>query len=121
MNDSNVKLYLTELIKANAKNPDKLSQLFLDMKALTPEFKKSLTSSVKLKNIIDSKRQVTYLVDDVNAEYVSTSTASIQMRNELDLSKHFSAKLDEAVKSENYEEAARIRDYMRNRGLIYLV
>lgn len=132
MNDKKFREYLIEFFRANKDNPEMLAQRLIEMKAFTPEFQFSLFESKKIRSILNQRKNTTnmYFKNLSNYQnYYSTisSTADFYEDMESDAHQyskeeqaaHFSSLIDDAVDKEEFEKAARIRDYMLNKGLTY--
>ena len=127
--DNNEKLYrsLIVLLKMFKNRPYHLAKYLVDNNSLSQDFIKKLLKSDKLKEISDEETNKpsvipVYFVDISQMEtfYNSFIDDFKQVSKETsieDLTKDINGKLDDCIKTEKYEEAVRIRDYMVKNGI----
>lgn len=132
-NDSNNenkddKLYknLVIFLKIFRNRPNHLAKYLIDNLALDGNFMESISNSEKL-NKIDPNEPYSYFSDSVKIEtpYFSNFEEMNEYYNEMmiqdlkllqdpeKIKEEINQKLSESIDNEEYEEAARIRDYMR--------
>jgi cysteinyl-tRNA synthetase len=127
----NEELYrsLVILLKMFKNRPYHLAKYLVENSALTEEFIKKLKNSDKLKELNESEKTEqkllpvpVYFVDISQMEnfYNSFIDDIAQLSKEKsieEITKDINNKLDELIKQEKYEEAARIRDYMNRNNI----
>jgi cysteinyl-tRNA synthetase len=109
--------------------PYHLAKYLVENSALTEDFIKKLKNSDKLKELNESEKTEqkllpvpVYFVDISQMEnfYNSFIDDIAQLSKEKsieEITKDINNKLDELIKQEKYEEAARIRDYMNRNNI----
>jgi cysteinyl-tRNA synthetase len=127
----NEELYrsLVILLKMFKNRPYHLAKYLVENSALTEDFIKKLKNSDKLKELNESEKTEqkllpvpVYFVDISQMEnfYNSFIDDIAQLSKEKsieEITKDINNKLDELIKQEKYEEAARIRDYMNRNNI----
>lgn len=109
---------LLSLLKLFNGRPNHLAQFLLENDALNDSFLKKLNQSSKLSNFkIDDKPFIPKFnnIDEMKDYYnsfINEIESSIKKRTKEEIEIELSEKIKIAIESENYEEAARIRDYM---------
>lgn len=125
--DDNEKLNrnLVLLLKMFKNRPYHLAKYLIDNSALSQEFIKKILNSDKLKELSEEESSSfipVYFVDisQMDDFYDSLIDEIKQIFKEKSLEEitiDLNEKLNECIKNENYEEAARIRDYMIRNGI----
>jgi protein-arginine kinase activator protein McsA len=115
MNDDNLYNNLSNLLKIFQNKPHQLSKFLLESDALNSTFLKKIKSSSKLAQLDNSDLEKHFTtIDDMRDFYNSfISDTGSKSKNKEDLFAELLLKIKEAIDNENYEEAARIRDYMK--------
>lgn len=121
---------LVVLLKMFKNRPYHLSKYFIDNSAFSQDFIKKIIESDKLKDMVksedESANSVTIIpihfndINQMNDFYNSVvdDIKSLSKEKSMDeLTKDINEKLDRCIKNENYEDAARIRDYMNRNGV----
>jgi protein-arginine kinase activator protein McsA len=109
---------LLSLLKLFNGRPHHLAQFLLENDALNDSFLKKLNQSSKLSKFkIDDKSFVPKFnnIDEMKDYYnsfINEIEGSIKNKTKEEIELELSEKIRIAIESENYEEAARIRDYM---------
>lgn len=130
-NDNEEELYrsLVTLLKMFKNRPYHLAKYMVDNSALSKEFIEKLLKSDKLKKLSDSEstdkpgiQTTLYFIDisQMDEFYTSLIDDIKQISKEKsleELTKELNDKLDNCIRNEKYEEAARIRDYMLRNGI----
>jgi len=117
MDDSKKNSNLLSLIDLFKYRPNHLTQFLLENNAFNDRFLEKLaslpliegTTNLQFNTIDDMKDYFQSLVDD-------TQKLDI-IKNKKKMEEDLSFKIKEAIKNENYEEAAKIRDYMNKNNL----
>lgn len=117
MDDSKKNSNLLSLIDLFKYRPNHLTQFLLENNAFNDRFLEKLsslpliegTTNLQFNTIDDMKDYFQSLVDD-------TQRLDI-IKNKKKMEEELSFKIKEAIKNENYEEAAKIRDYMNKNNL----
>ena len=119
---------LVVLLKMFKNRPYHLSKYFIDNSAFSQDFIKKIIDSDKLKDMVkdEENNNVTIIpihfndINQMNDFYNSVvdDIKSLSKEKSMDeLTKDINQKLDNCIKNENYEDAARIRDYMNRNGI----
>jgi hypothetical protein len=123
---------LVILLKMFKNRPYHLAKYLVENSALTEEFIKKLKNSDKLKEISDEEKKSeqrllpmpvpVYFVDISQMEnfYNSFIDDIKQLSKEKsieEITNELNKKLDDLIKKEKYEEAARVRDYMNRNNI----
>ncbi len=123
---------LVILLKMFKNRPYHLAKYLVENSALTEEFIKKLKNSDKLKEISDEEKKSeqrllpvpvpVYFVDISQMEnfYNSFIDDIKQLSKEKsieEITNELNKKLDDLIKNEKYEEAARVRDYMNRNNI----
>lgn len=118
-NDDELYKKMALFLKMFKNRPYHLAKYLVDNSALSSDFINKIVSSDKIKEITDddmyfndiSKMQEFYItfIDDINQ---SSDKKSIKQ-----LTIELNTKLNDYIKIEKYEDAARIRDYMFKNGI----
>ena len=118
---------LVVLLKMFKNRPYHLAKYLIDNSALNSEFINKLTNSDKLKKLSDDNQSDKSIVpvyfvniSQMNEFYDSFIDDIGQISKEKsleELTKDINQKLDNLIKNEKFEEAARIRDYMMRNGI----
>jgi hypothetical protein len=131
-NNKDNKLYknLVIFLKIFRNRPNHLAKYLIDNLALDDNFIESISNSEKL-NKIDPNEPYSYFSDSVKIEtpYFSNFEEMNEYYNEMmiqdlkllqdpeKIKEEINQKLSESIENEEYEEAARIRDYMRRNNI----
>jgi hypothetical protein len=124
--DDNLYKNLVIFLKIFRNRPNHLAKYLIDNLALDDNFMESISNSEKL-NKIDPNEPHSYFSDSVKIEtpYFSNFEEMNEYYNEMmiqdlkllqdpeKIKEEINQKLSESIDNEEYEEAARIRDYMR--------
>lgn len=109
---------LVILLKMFKDRPYQLSKYLIENSAFTDEFINKIKNSEKLKNMDDDPKQLPEYfsnISEMNSYY--DSLIDIKHDNIEKITKDLNKKLDDLVKSEKYEDAARVRDYMNRNNI----
>lgn len=121
MGNENDELYrnLVILLRMFKNRPHHLAKYLVDNSALTSEFIKTIKDSQKLKEISEDDDDKIYFTDISQMEnYFNAFTeAPTKEKGIKETTKELNDKLNECIKLEKYEDAARIRDYMIRNGI----
>lgn len=106
---------LVNLLKVFQNKPNQLAKFLCESDGLTKNFQNKIKNSSHLQKL-DELDLVPHFstIDDLNDYYNSilTGVSENNSKNRDDLHKELLNKIQVAIDAENYEEAARIRDYM---------
>jgi hypothetical protein len=116
---------LVILLKMFKNRPYHLAKYLIENSALNNEFINKITKSDKLKKISDDSDKSIVPVYFVNISQMNDFYDSfIDDMNQIskeksleEVTKDINQKLDTLIKSEKFEEAARVRDYMMKSGI----
>lgn len=105
------------LFKLFKDRPNHLARFLLENDAFNKVFLDKLNKNGKLseiKNIDDIKKDFDD-IEDMKEFYNSLiNTPAIRRRVQKDIISEITNKIEKALEKENYEEAARLRDYLKN-------
>jgi hypothetical protein len=113
---------LVTLLKLFKNRPYHLAKFLVDKKALTDKFSKEILSSSKLPDLdlekLKNQKPVYFSsinqMDDYYQSLLEPEKSKPKTPQQIE--KELNKKLDELIKSENYEDAACLRDYMIMKG-----
>ena len=113
---------LVVLLKMFKNRPYHLAKYLVENSALTDDFIKKIKNSNKLKELSDEQKTLpipNYFVDITQMEnfYNSFIDDIKNISNNEEMTKEINRKLNELIKLEKYEEAARVRDYMNRNNI----
>lgn len=112
---------LVNFFKLFKNRPHHLTRFLLDQDALTDNFLKKINNNSKLSNLenIDINEYFKSIDDmkDHYSLYINDVEISRKKKTKEELIVELNLKIKEAIELENYEEAARIRDYMIRNNL----
>jgi hypothetical protein len=113
---------LVVFLKMFKNRPYHLAKYLIENAALTDDFIKKLKNSNKLKELSDEQKTLpipNYFVDITQMEnfYNSFIDDIKNISNNEEMTKEINRKLNELIKLEKYEEAARVRDYMNRNNI----
>jgi excinuclease UvrABC helicase subunit UvrB len=131
MENEDIYKNLVLLLKMFKNRPYHLAKYLVDNSALTDDFIKKIRNSDKLKEISDEEKNEqkflpapvpVYFVDISQMEnFYNSLTDDIKSLSKEkgieQITKELNEKLNNCIKSEKYEDAARIRDYMDRNGI----
>jgi excinuclease UvrABC helicase subunit UvrB len=124
-NNEELNRSLVLLLKMFKNRPYHLAKYLIDNSALNQDFIKKILKSDKLKELSDENSSSVvpvYFVDisQMDEFYKSFIDDIKQISKEKsieDITKDLNEKLNDCIKNEKYEDAARIRDYMLRNGI----
>jgi hypothetical protein len=112
---------LVLLLKIFKNRPHHLAKYLIENSSLNEEFLIKISNSEKLNDISNECQSETlpmpYFVDITQMNDYYTSMLDSKVKENEELLKELSIKLEECILKENYEEAARIRDYIIRNGI----
>lgn len=113
---------LVVFLKMFKNRPYHLAKYLVENSALTDDFIKNIKNSNKLKELSDEQKALpipTYFMDITQMEnfYNSFIDDIKNISNNEEMTKEINRKLNELIKLEKYEEAARVRDYMSHNNI----
>lgn len=111
---------LLVVLKLFQNRPHHLTKFLIESKALNSEFLSKISDSDKLSDMAKNGIKDNYLHFNTISEmkkYYSSLVDDLEnlkrKKTKEELTEELNQKLKEAIESENYEEASRIRDYMK--------
>ena len=111
---------LLVVLKLFQNRPHHLTKFLIENKALNSEFLSKISDSDKLSDMAKNGIKDNYLHFNTISEmkkYYSSLVDDLEnlkrKKTKEELTEELNQKLKEAIESENYEEASRIRDYMK--------
>jgi hypothetical protein len=116
MNNEELNEHLTNFLKMFKNRPYHLAKYLIDNSALNKSFINKIVKSGKL----EEKRPEVYLTDISEMEdYYSSILDPIKIGNKTveEITKEINDKMDELIKNEKFEEAAKLRDYMNKKSI----
>lgn len=119
MNDDSYKNFI-ELLKLFKNRPYHLAKYLIENNALDQTFIDNLSKSAKLNQISENSNLPVHFVSIAQMEEFYLSLIDIKNlsgKTEEEIEKELNEKLDMLIKSEKYEDAARLRDYMQKRQI----
>lgn len=113
--DNDLYRNLGNLLKIFQNKPNQLAKFLIDAEALTSHFQKKIKSSSRLQKIDEIEIEHHFSTIDELKDYYDSFLFEKQIKKSKsrdDIHKELLEKIQAAIQTENYEEAARIRDYM---------
>jgi excinuclease UvrABC helicase subunit UvrB len=105
---------LIKLLKMFKNRPYHLAKYLLNNSALDKNF----LSKLNISDINDFNELNFTSIDEMENFYLSLiDVKNLEKKSKEELKIELNEKLDEAIKNENYEEAARLRDYMQIKSI----
>jgi hypothetical protein len=120
MENENDDIYrnLVILLRMFKNRPHHLAKYLIENSALSIEFIKNIKDSQRLQEISDDDIDQSYFSNISQMENYFNSLTDIDGRKSItDITRDLNKKLDDCLKLEKYEDAARIRDYMNRKGI----
>lgn len=115
------KYNLINLFKLFKNRPNHLVKFLLDNDAFTDKFLNDVFKNKKLSDNIDSDIEIVFnSIDDMKEHfslYISSVEINKKRKTKEEILEELTSKIREEVDNENYEEAARIRDYIIRNNL----
>jgi hypothetical protein len=120
MNEDELYQKLVILLKLFKNRPYHLAKYLIDNSAFNKSFLNKISKSSKLDEIFEDEKFENFLpiyfsnISQMEEFYESLleEIREISKKSEIDMTKELNEKLDNLIKYEKYEEAARLRDYM---------
>lgn len=115
---NNEQLYrnLISILKLFKNRPYHLAKYLIENNAFDQSFVKKIIDSDRLneidENATDGLVKAVYFIDISQMNEYFNSIVDGDDKSKVDMSKDINNKLDQCIKDEKFEEAARIRDYM---------
>ena len=110
---------LVNLLKIFERKPNQLAKFLIDNDAFNTTFQNNIKLSHQLK--IDNLEIENHFttIDELNdyRNFLIFEKVESKSKSAEELGKELSKKLQDAIDKENYEEAARLRDYMKKNNL----
>jgi excinuclease UvrABC helicase subunit UvrB len=125
MNEDELYQKLVILLKLFKNRPYHLAKYLIDNSAFNKSFLDKISKSSKLDEILEDEKFDNFLpiyfsnISQMEEFYESLleDIREISKRSEVDMIKELNEKLDNLIKNEKYEEAARLRDYMTKNSI----
>jgi hypothetical protein len=109
---------LIKLFKMFKNRPYHLAKYLINNSALKKDFINKLKNSKNISEF-DEKEDINFItIEQMENFYLSLiDIKKTETKSNIEIEKELNKKLDELIKSESYEEASKIRDYMQIKGL----
>jgi hypothetical protein len=119
MNNDNLYKNLIKLLKMFNNRPYHLAKFMVDNSALNKSFIKNILNSKKLNSISeeDSEMVKSFTSIDEMEDFYNSLIIDIEGKTAQDIEIELNQKLDYFIKSERFEDAAKIRDYMKRNNI----
>lgn len=119
MDNNEIQKKLITLLKLFKNRPYHLAKYLLDNSALSEEFTKQLLESKKISNLSETDMEIIKNFTSISQmeDFYTSLINDIEGKNEKEIEKELNKKLNSLISKEKYEDAARIRDYMRRNGI----
>jgi organic radical activating enzyme len=118
MNNDELNEHLANFLKMFKNRPYHLAKYLIDNSALNKPFINKLIKSAKLNN--KEGRSEIYLTDISDMDdFYSSILDPVKIGNKTveEVTKETNDKMDELIKNERFEEAAKLRDYMSKKSI----
>ena len=119
MNNEELNEHLANFLKIFKNRPYHLAKYLIDNSALNKPFINKLIKSAKLNNKEEEKPQI-YLTDISEMDdFYNSILDPVKIGNKSleEITKEVNDKMDELIKNEKFEEAAKLRDYMNKKSI----
>lgn len=119
MNNNEIHKRLITLLKLFKNRPYHLAKYLLDNSALSEEFTKHLLESKKISDLSETDMEIVKNFTSISQmeDFYTSLINDIEGKNEQEIEKELNKKLNNLISKEKYEEAAKIRDYMKRNGI----
>lgn len=119
MNNNEIQKRLITLLKLFKNRPYHLAKYLLDNSALSEEFIKHLLESKKISDLSETDMEIVKNFTSISQmeDFYTSLINDIEGKNEKEIEKELNKKLNNLIVKENYEEAAKVRDYMKRNGI----
>lgn len=115
---------LVTLLRTFKNRPYHLAKYLIENSALNSEFKKNILNSDKIKELQDKIEQEgsnlpAIQFNDIGSmkDYFNSLSQLSEKEDTKELTKELNQKMIDLLKEENYEEAAKLRDYMIRKNI----
>lgn len=117
MSEEKIYRNLVRLLKIFQNRPNHLAKYLIENVAFNDLFLKLLLESEKLSDLEDNKTPNFKDIDEMNDYYnIFDTSYKSKKKNPKKMLEDLTKKLEECIKTERYEDALRIRDYMIKMG-----
>lgn len=118
-NDSEIHKRLITLLKLFKNRPYHLAKYLLDNSALSEEFTKHLLESKKISDLSETDMEMVKNFTSISKmeDFYTSLINDINDKDKENIEKEINKKLNDLISKERYEEAAKIRDYMKRNGI----
>jgi HSP20 family molecular chaperone IbpA len=119
MNEDDFYKKIVKLLKMFNNRPYHLAKFMLDNSAFSKGFIKNISKNKKLNSISDGDVYNVNKFTDISEmeEFYNSLVVDISGKNKEDLEIELNKRLDLLVKSEKYEDALKVRDYMKTNNI----
>ena len=123
MDNRNDQLYknLLSILKLFKNRPYHLAKYLIENEAFNDNFINKLIDSDKLNEIKQDDVEIIKSIHFIDIshmnDYFNSLTLDIQSKSDKNITKEINDKLDKCLKEEKYEEASRIRDFMKKNNI----
>lgn len=110
---------LITLLKLFKNRPYHLAKYLLDNSALNDDFINHLLESKKISDLSDIDIDIVKNFTSISQmeDFYTSLINDIEGKNEKEVEKELNKKLNNLIIKENFEEAAKVRDYMKRNGI----
>ena len=105
---------LAFLLKLFEGKPYYLAKYLIDNKALNDDF---ITNIIKSKKILNTKHSINFNSIKEMDDYYISLVNDIDNQNKEETEKKLNYKINKLINLEDYEEAAKLRDYMKRKNI----
>jgi HSP20 family molecular chaperone IbpA len=119
MNEDDFYKKIVKLLKMFNNRPYHLAKFMLDNSAFSKSFIENILNNKKLNSISDGDVYNVNKFTDISEmeEFYNSLVVDISGKNKEDLEIELNKRLDLLVKSEKYEDAIKVRDYMKKNNI----
>lgn len=114
MNDEEIYNKLTALLKLFKNRPYHLAKYLLDNSAFSDDFLNNLLKSSKISDLSKSNKEIDENFTSISQmeDFYKSLINDIEGKSKREVKINLNKKLNKLIDSENFEEAAKLRDYM---------
>lgn len=110
---------LITLLKLFKNRPYHLAKYLIDNSAFSKEFIEHLLNSKKINDLSEVDMDITKNFTSISQmeDFYTSLINDIDVKNEKEVQEKLNSKLNDLIKNEKYEDAAKLRDYMKRNNI----
>lgn len=110
---------LITLLKLFKNRPYHLAKYLIDNSAFSKDFIEHLLNSKKINDLSEVDMDITKNFTSISQmeDFYTSLINDIDVKNEKEVQEKLNSKLNDLIKNEKYEDAAKLRDYMKRNNI----